>query len=216
VISRAEMLEARPVPQDAMVVSQVSRWDPLKDHAGLAQAFCAHKLASSAHLILAGPSPDAISDDPEGRATLGDLRSCVESLPSRTRDRVHVACLPMDDIEENGAIVNALQRRSQIVVQKSLAEGFGLTVTEAMWKARPVVASAVGGIQDQIQDGRDGVLVDDASDLSAFASSIAQLLTDRSRAEAMGLLAHESVLKNYLMPTYLERYLALIVEHVRT
>ena len=89
---------------------------------------------------------------------------------ARRRSRVHLACLPMADIEENAAIVNALQRHATVVVQKSIPEGFGLTVAEAMWKARPVVASAVGGIQDQIEDGVTGLLLDDPTDLDASAS----------------------------------------------
>ena len=74
---------------------------------------------------------------------------------------MHLACLPMEDLAENAAIVNALQRRAEVVVQKSSAEGFGLTVAEGMWKARPVVASRIGGIQDQIVDGKSGILLDD-------------------------------------------------------
>src|SRR5687768_18446167 len=91
----------------------------------------------------------------------------------------------MEDAEENAAIVNALQRRSDVICQKSLAEGFGLTVAEAMWKARPVVASAVGGIQDQIVDGESGVLVA-ADDLEGFANAVTGLLGDPARAEWMG------------------------------
>ena len=79
----------------------------------------------------------------------------------------------MDDIDENAIIVNALQRHATVVVQKSLVEGFGLTVTEAMWKSRPVLASAVGGIQDQIVDGTDGVLLPDPYDLPGFAAATA-------------------------------------------
>ena len=78
---------------------------------------------------------------------------CGGELPHAARSRVHLACMPMADPDENAAIVNALQRHASVVVQKSLAEGFGLTVTEAMWKRKPVVASAVGGIVDQIEDG---------------------------------------------------------------
>ena len=86
------------------------------------------------------------------------------------RERVHLACLPMDDLEENAAIVNALQRRADVVVQKSIAEGFGLTVAEAMWKARPVVASRIGGIQDQIVDGVSGILLDNPTELGPTAT----------------------------------------------
>ena len=90
----------------------------------------------------------------------------------------------MSDIAENAAIVNALQRRAAVVIQKSIAEGFGLTVAEAMWKERAVVASAVGGIQDQIVDGESGVLLSDPRDLAAFGSAVVDLLGDRERAAA--------------------------------
>ena len=101
---------------------------------------------------------------------LTQVVSAREALPPEVRRRVHIASLPMDDPEENAAIVNALQTRADVVVQKSLAEGFGLTVAEAMWKGRPVVASAVGGIQDQVIDGITGLLVD-PRDLDASAAA---------------------------------------------
>jgi trehalose synthase len=116
----------------------------------------------------------------------------------------------MEDIEENAAIVNALQRRSDVVVQKSLAEGFGLTVAEAMWKGRPTVASAVGGIQDQISDRVSGVLVDDPEDCRAFGVAISELIRDRSGAAALGEAARASVVNNFLAPKYLSRYLELV------
>ena len=111
--------------------------------------------------MLAGPEISGVSDDPEGAEVLDECREEWDHLPAAVRGRVHLACIPMDDVDENAIIVNALQRHAAVVVQKSLVEGFGLTVTEAMWKGRPVVASKVGGIQDQITDGRDGLLVDD-------------------------------------------------------
>jgi trehalose synthase len=205
------MTELAPFPAEAPVVTQISRWDPLKDHSGLAAAFAeAVPLDLGAHLVLAGPSPDAVADDPEGAATLDELRECLVSLPESARARVHLACLPMQDIEENAAIVNALQRRSDIVVQKSLAEGFGLTVAEAMWKARPTVASAVGGIQDQISRGVSGLLIDDPEDGRGFGEAITDLLKDESTAAALGKAARESVADNFLAPKYLSRYLDLI------
>ena len=94
------------------------------------------------------------------------------------RARIHLASLPMADIEENAAIVNALQRHATVVVQKSLAEGFGLTVAEAMWKGRPVVGTRVGGIQDQIVNGESGVLVSDPHDLAEYGAAVTALLTD--------------------------------------
>ena len=98
---------------------------------------------------------------------------------------MHLAAIAMDDVDENAIIVNALQRHAAVVVQKSLVEGFGLTVTEAMWKGRPVVASRVGGIQDQITDGRDGLLVDDPHDIEEFVRGAAACRT-RSRAGRVG------------------------------
>ena len=94
-----------------------------------------------------------MADDPEGAEVFDEVEAAWRELPRGSRRRVHLALLPMDDADENAVIVNALQRRADVVAQKSLAEGFGLTVAEAMWKGRPVVASRVGGIQDQIEDG---------------------------------------------------------------
>lgn len=211
VTQAARMIEESPLPPGAPLVTQVSRWDPLKDHSGVAQSFArAVPLDLEAHLVLAGPSPDSVADDPEGLATFEELQECVSSLPEQTRSRVHLACLPMDDIEENAAMVNALQRHSDVVVQKSLAEGFGLTVAEAMWKSRPTVASAVGGIQDQISDWTNGVLVEDPRDLDACGKAVSGLLRDRRASHALGHAAHASVRDNFLAPRYLGRYLDLI------
>ncbi len=206
-----KVIEEGPLPSGAPVVTQISRWDPLKDHAGVARSFAqAVPSELGAHLVLAGPSPEAVADDPEGATTLDELRECIASLPEPARSRVHLACMPMEDIEENAAIVNALQRRSDVVVQKSLAEGFGLTVAEAMWKSRPMVANAVGGIQDQISDGVNGVLVDDPEDGRAFGFAVSDLIRDRSSAATMGKAARASVMDHFLAPKYLSRYLELI------
>ena len=107
------------------------------------------------------------------------------SLPAATRARVLLVTLPLDDVEENAAMVNAIQRHAAVIVQKSLAEGFGLTVAEGMWKGRPVVGSAVGGILDQIADGT-GVLLRDPADLAAFGSQVRRLLDDPGCGPAHG------------------------------
>jgi trehalose synthase len=116
----------------------------------------------------------------------------------------------MADSEENAAMVNALQRKAEVVVQKSLAEGFGLTVAEAMWKGRPVVASRVGGIQEQIQDGRTGILLDDPRDLAEYGRAVLGLLRDPLRAETMGRAARERARDHYLAPRHLMQYVDLI------
>jgi len=123
---------------------------------------------------------------------------------------VLLACLPMEDLAENAAIVNALQRQAAIVVQKSLKEGFGLTVTEAMWKGRPVVASATGGIVDQIEDGVAGVLLANPLDLSAFAAAVGDLLGDPDHARAMGEAARASVRANFLEDRHTLQYVELL------
>ena len=148
------------------------------------------------------PAVGSVSDAPEGEQVLQQVRRAAAALPQQARDRLHLACLPMDDLEENGAMVNALQRRADVIVQKSLAEGFGLTVAEAMWKHRPVVASRVGGIQDQIAHGESGLLVDDPGDLAAFAAAVERLLDDPAAARRMGEAAHRRVCEEYLAPRW--------------
>jgi trehalose synthase len=115
----------------------------------------------------------------------------------------------MADPDENAAIVNAIQRHASVVVQKSLAEGFGLTVAEAMWKRKPVVASAVGGIVDQIEDGTHGLLVDDPTDLTAFGAAVESLLRDREDAAQLAENAHQRVIDEFLGDRHLEQYARL-------
>jgi trehalose synthase len=115
----------------------------------------------------------------------------------------------MDDPEENAAIVNALQAHADVVVQKSLAEGFGLTAAEAMWKARPVVASRVGGLQDQVIDGVTGLLVD-PEDLAGFGRALCRLLNDRDLAERLGAAAKERVREHFLEPRHLGQWVNVI------
>ena len=151
---------------------------------GVMLGFAEHALdGTDAHLVLAGPNVTAVTDDPEGAEVLDEVEAAWRELPQTQRSRVHLSCLPMADIDENAAIVNALQRHATVVVQKSLHEGFGLTVAEAMWKSRPVVASAVGGIKDQIVDGETGVLLADSRDLQRFGAVVRELLDDPARRE---------------------------------
>jgi len=208
--STATILQEQPVPGDATVVTQVSRWDRLKDPRGLLEIFERHLENSSAHLCLVGPDTAGISDDPEGAAVYEEVAGHWRGMSDACRARSHLISLPMNDLRENASMVNALQRRSQAIVQKSLAEGFGLTVAEAMWKARPVVASRVGGIQDQVEDGRTGILIDDPHDLAAFARAIESLLSDRARCAEMGEAGRERVRDNYLAVDRLREYVGLI------
>jgi trehalose synthase len=208
---RAEMIQDQPIPPGAPLVVQVSRWDRLKDPLGVLEGFARHVPdALGAHLLLAGPAAASVSDDPESDQVLRQVRRAGAALPRAARNGVHLACLPMEDLEENGAMVNAIQRRADVIVQKSLAEGFGLTVAEAMWKARPVLASRVGGIQDQIRHGTSGLLLEDPSDLVGFGRGIQTLLSDRDRAQRLGEQAHRRVGQEYLAPRRLTQELDLI------
>jgi trehalose synthase len=115
----------------------------------------------------------------------------------------------MDDVDENAHLVNALQRHAAVVVQKSLVEGFGLTVTEAMWKARPVIASAIGGINDQIEDGVHGLLLEDPLDLDAFGSALERVLGDDALAAKLGEAARDRVRDQYIGDRHLIQYAEL-------
>ena len=211
VSSPADLYEDSRVTPEDKIVLQVSRWDRLKDPEGVIRGFAEHAChETGAHLIYAGPAVKDVSDDPEGAEVLEEAIALRESLGDGARSNIHLVCLPLDDAEENAVIVNALQRAADVVVQKSLAEGFGLTVAEAMWKARPVVATAVGGIQDQVVDGETGVLLDDPRDLDAYGDAVRSLLEDPERAKAMGEAAMKRVRDGFLGARSLLDYLALI------
>jgi trehalose synthase len=212
----AQMFQDEPVPDDAQLITQVSRWDRLKDPIGVLRGFAEHLADTDAHLLLAGPSVAAVTDDPEGAEVLAEVDAYRAELEPAVRRRVHMATLPMDDIQENAAIVNAIQRRSDVVVQKSLAEGFGLTVAEAMWKSRPVVATRAGGIQDQITDGESGILLDDPHDLGALGDALRRLLDDPGYARRLGDAARQRVEEEFLGTRSLidyERLLADLLRH---
>jgi trehalose synthase len=201
--------EGRPGPDDPVVL-QVSRWDHLKDMAGVMRGFVDHVVPDGGgYLMLAGPSVAGVADDPEGAAVYGECLLQWQDLPPAARARVLLVTLPLDDIDENAAMVNALQRHATVIAQKSLAEGFGLTVSEGMWKGRPVIGSAVGGIIDQIADGT-GLLLPDPADLKAFGRAVRRLLVDPGEATQLGLAAHAHVRENYLGDVHLMRYAKLL------
>ena len=168
--ARPTVLDSDGAPdwsRDPVVVS-LARWDRIKDPLGILDGFLERVLAATdAHLLLAGPDANQVADDPEAAAVLAEVRERWRRLPPPARARVHLACLPLTSPDENDAMVNAIQRQAAVVVKKSLQEGFGLGVTEAMWKARPVVASAVGGHLEQVQHLHSGLLVEDPADVGS-------------------------------------------------
>jgi trehalose synthase len=197
-ISRPALVlrEGPPPPPELPMVVQVSRWDRLKDMPGVLRAFIAS--GQEGYLTLAGADVGGVADDPGAASQYDECRQVWDALPAAERCRCQLVCLPMADLRENAVIVNALQQHASVVVQKSLAEGFGLTATEAMWKSRPLLASAVGGLRDQVVHGETGLLLDDPADLREAAAKIRLLLTDRELAARLGSAARQRVLEHYL------------------
>ena len=193
---------------DAPLVLQISRWDRLKDMDGVLTAFA--EGVDTGHLVLAGPDPAGIPDDRDQQRWFDRCTAVWRALPRSERRRATLLCLPMDDLADNAVLVNGLQRAAGVVVQKSLAEGFGLTVTEAMWKARLVVASAVGGIRAQITDGEDGLLVADPTDLAAFAAVVTRAVRGDLDRAAIGAAAHRRVSAHFLPDQEITRTAALL------
>jgi trehalose synthase len=210
----ADMGGSARIDQSVPLVVQVSRWDRLKDPAGVLEGFLRGVAPrTGAHLVVAGPAVAAVTDDPEGLEVFEDMLSRRAVLPGDVRARVHLVSLPMDDPAENAAMVNALQRRATVVVQKSLAEGFGLTVAEAMWKGAAVVASRVGGIQDQIREGETGLLVDPL-DLHAFADAVVSLIERPDEAIRLGAGARDEVRDLFLGARHLTQWVTLFEQVV--
>ena len=211
--SGAVLGDAAPFGRHERVVVQVSRWDHLKDMVGVLHGFAEHVVGrSDARLALIGPAVDGVSDDPEGARVLAECIGAWDALPGRTREAIRLVALPMNDPVANALAVNAAQRHACVVVQKSLQEGFGLTVTEAMWKARPVVASAVGGITDQVTP-ETGVLLQDPRDLDAFGRALSDLLGRPADFPALGHRARRRVREHYLSDRHLIEY-ACLLRHV--
>jgi trehalose synthase len=176
------------------IVTQVSRFDRLKDPVGVVQAYKLAKKYVDCQLVLAG---GGASDDPEGAAVLQEVKEVAGTDP----DIIILDLPPWCALE-----INAIQRASTIVVQKSLKEGFGLTVTEALWKGKPTIAGAVGGIPNQIMHKLTGVLV---HSVEGCAFQIRYLLTHPDFAKRIGANGREHVKENFLMTTNLKRWLLL-------
>jgi trehalose synthase len=188
------LLEPFDLPRDIPLVTQVSRFDRLKDPVGVIDAFVLARRREKAHLVLAGGSAD---DDPEGAVVLAETRT-------RAGDRrdITILALPPD----SHLVINALQRRSAVVLQKSLREGFALTVSEALWKRRAVVASAVGGIPLQVVHERTGMLV---RSIEGCALQIVRLLREPTLRRRLGREGREHVRDNFLHTREVRDYLAL-------
>ena len=208
---RADIVREGPPPAPSIpIVAQISRWDRMKDMPGVLESFTRHVRSGPAQLVLAGPAVAGVRDDPESEEVWQETVAAWRALPPPLRARVQLACTPIDDPVANALVINALQRHAAVVVQKSLAEGFGLTVTEAMWKTRPVVATAVGGIVDQVIDGETGLLVGDPHDLEGFGAAIDRLLGDHVEAERLARNGRRHVERRFLGDRHLLQYAELL------
>ncbi|MEU8900207.1 glycosyltransferase [Nocardia sp. NPDC048505] len=198
-------------PEQRDTVVQVSRWDDVKDMAGVLRAFAEVVApATDADLLLVGPEVTGVADDPEAGAYYDRCVRQWRALPPGIRDRTHLVCLPMADPEAHATVINALQRHATVVTQKSRSEGFGLTVTEAMWKGTPVLGTAVGGLRLQIDSPEVGVLVPPAASPSLFGAALVALLNDADHRAALGHAARERVRRDFLPDTALLAELDLI------
>ncbi len=187
------------------IAVQVSRWDRLKDMHGLLDDFA--RSCPSGSLVLAGPDPSSIGDDPDQPKLFDRALKRWSALDDVDRRRIALLKLPMADENDNALLVNALQRLADVLVQRSLAEGFGLTVTEAMWKRKPVVASSVGGLRAQIEPDRSGLLVEPGE---PFGPAIGRLFDDPALRNRLGEAARARVEDHYLPDTDIRRTLAVL------
>jgi len=183
------------IKKDKPIITQISRFDRLKDPVGVIEAFLQVKKYTDCQLILAGGTAE---DDPEGLKVLEEVREKAKSDPD-----IHILLLAQNDIE-----VNALQRASDVIVQKSLREGFGLTVAEALWKAKPVVASNVGGIPLQIKHKYSGLL---CHSIEGASFAIKQLLNSPVYAKKLGENGREHIKNNFLITRHLRDYMLLFL-----
>lgn len=208
------------------IVTQISRWDRLKGWAHLLKGFerlklrrdGAHDEWSEQHrrrldlvrLVLAGPDPDAVQDDPEGLEVFQELCDLWRQLPRSIQQDVAVLVLPMRSRRVNALMVNTLQRCSSIVVQNSIQEGFGLTVTEAMWKHCPIMGTWAVGIRNQVRDGLDGRLVDDPQDPEELATVLNEMLAAPDLREEWAHNGQRRVAEQFLVFAQVRRWLRVM------
>lgn len=190
-----EVLDKYQIPRDKPIITQISRFDRLKDPVGVIAAYRIVKQHINCRLLLAGGTA---ADDPEGVQVLEEVKEKAGQDPD-----IHIVLMSQNDIE-----INALQRASTVIVQKSLREGFGLTVAEALWKAKPVVAANVGGIPLQIKHKYSGML---CHSIEGAAFAIKQMLNSPDYAKKLGENGREHIRNNYLLTRHLRDYMLLFL-----
>jgi trehalose synthase len=210
------------------IVTQISRWDRLKGFAPLLQGFARMKepsffdrnatsdrdrrRLSLTRLVLAGPDPESVSDDPEGQEVFNEICGLWHDLPPEIQRDVAIITLPMTSRRINALMVNALQRCSSIIAQNSLQEGFGLTVTEAMWKRRPVLGTHAAGLREQVKDGVHGRLTPQAEDPEGIAHTIHEMMNAAEARKRWARNARRHVSERYLVFTQVRRWLEVLAQ----
>jgi trehalose synthase len=209
-------------------VAQISRWDRLKGWEYLLEGFLrlkhryrrpgggrrppAQRRVDALMLLLVGPDPAAVQDDPEGKAVLADLCRAFRDLPPEDRESVALLTLPMENREQNHLMVNVIQRCAAVVVQNSIQEGFGLTATEAMWKAVPVLGSSACGLRQQIRPGIDGLLTQNAGDAEEIARNLDDMLLRPANLSRWGCNAKRRVHERFLVFSQAAKWLQCLAE----
>lgn len=212
------------------IVTQISRWDRLKGWRPLLEGFAALKrglperlgrhAARERHalqllrLVLAGPEPASVADDPEAAEVFRELCALWRGLEPGIQSEIAIVSLPMSSRKENALMVNAIQRCSTLIAQNSLQEGFGLTVTEAMWKRVAVLGSSACGIRHQIRDGIDGKLLQDSEDRAEIADAIEELVCEPRRRELLARSAQRRAYDDFLVFAQLRAWLRLLADTV--
>jgi len=212
------------------IVTQISRWDRLKGFGPLLQGFARmkerrfvdrhaetdrHRMRLSlSRLVLAGPDPDSVSDDPEGQEVFREICSRWQELPTEIQRDIAIITLPMDSRSLNALMVNALQRCSSIIAQNSVQEGFGLTVTEGMWKRTPILGTHAAGLQEQVHDGEHGRLLPTSDDPDALAHTLHEMLQAEDERAKWARNARRRVSDRYLVFTQVRRWLEVLAQTV--
>lgn len=212
------------------LVTQISRWDRLKGFGPLLQGFARmkersfidrhaetdrHRMRLSlTRLVLAGPDPESVSDDPEGQEVFQEICSLWQDLPAEIQRDIAIITLPMASRHINALMVNALQRCSSIIAQNSLQEGFGLTVTEGMWKRAPILGTHAAGIQEQVNDDEHGRLLPTADGPEAIAKTLHEMLRAVEKREVWARNARRRVSDRYLVFSQVRRWLEVLVDTV--
>ena len=207
------------------IVTEISRWDRLKGFKELMQAFIKmkqdnlkngdpdsleYKRIKMTLLVMAGPDPAFVSDDPEGEEVMKELTETYKAVDDDMKNDIAILLLPLDNPKENALIVNALQRTSSIIVQNSIQEGFGLTATEAMWKRKPVLVSGAAGLKLQVEHNKTGKINEDPKDIEKLSEALSDMLNHPKDRDKWGFNGQLRVIQNFTLFSQLISWLEVL------